>query len=241
MSDLDIRQAEEKWTDKTLKVKEQIAHWRGHGGWTPELWDEVGQKTFKIYQKLTEQVSSWEGSKDRIVEYGCGGGPQLFAFSGFFPEMVGVDVSRQTLYEATNELLVKQKLDFTPVLIDIPNPEKLLELYDAYFDFFLSIAVWQHLPNRVYARRILRIANRVLRINGRAVVMILQGKQRGGDYSTRWKRSVVLTPRQAKNDFEEFGFTILGCESLKAKRYCDNYYLLEKVSDYADEEVSDAV
>ncbi len=92
--------------------------------------------------------------RERALDFGCGMGRLTNGFSGYFGEVVGVDISREMLRLAT-EHRTGQNVRF------IHNATDHLRVFDdGSFDLVLSLIVLQHIPPSVslsYIREFIRI------------------------------------------------------------------------------------
>tara|TARA_B100000029_G_scaffold495905_1_gene561484 strand:+ start:179 stop:616 length:438 start_codon:yes stop_codon:yes gene_type:complete len=82
--------------------------------------------------------------------------------------------------------------NFEPIHIPAPYPEEVLKQIDSV-DFFLSTAVYQHLPGRSYARRVTDIAMRLLADDGLALINIRYSNLKR--QNRNWRRSYKKTCR----------------------------------------------
>lgn len=127
-----------------------------------DRWLSWGQSNYKMF---CNAVPDYQPKV--MVEWGVGGGANIAAFC---PKTVyGIDISKPVLDHTT------EKYGAIPVFIDIREPESVLDVITESVDFFLSVAVYHHLPNRDYGYRVNKIANQMLKSGGYAMIGIMPG------------------------------------------------------------------
>ena len=222
--DKDILQAEETWAlDKKLQVG-QVCHWRGFGSWSDKEWEKCGNNYFNIFKKLLGR-----DIKDlRVLDYGCGGGCNLFGFSSVISHYTGADVSLKTIEHAKIEA-ERRNVDADWIHIDIKNPESSFERLESSFDLVICTAVIMHLPNRDYFHRVLKIIRNIVKEDGLVFIVMLTGRILGGAYLRRWKRSVIFKREEIDIEIKDAGFKLVNMFSKKISTYTDHYLLLQKV------------
>lgn len=127
----------------------------------------------------------------RVVEWGCGGGANAAAFAPHCDEYVGVDVAETQLKESARQVAQVCDTRFTPILVEVGNPEAALDLIPGRSDLFLCLYVLELVPRPDYGLRVLRIAHDLLSESGLAFVQI--------KYSTRSWRTLPRRRRYASH------------------------------------------
>ncbi len=101
----------------------------------------------------------------RVVNFGCGVGPQAVAYKDCYQEMVGVDLNAERL-EMSKILLAECGVkNYRTICV----PVEQTGLQDASFEKALAIDIIEHLPN---PRALLAEARRVLIANGELLVSV---------------------------------------------------------------------
>lgn len=118
----------------------------------------------------------------RVVEWGCGGGANAVHFAPPAQELIGVDISQESLEECGRQVESVCSTPVRKVLVDVENPEAALEIIPGECDLFLSFYVFELLPTPEYGGRIQRIAHRLLAPGGLALIQI---KYDCGSWRTR--------------------------------------------------------
>jgi len=221
------------WNEsKESEFIQDQAHWRGIGRWeNDENWINIGKSRQEMYQKL-EQILPFKPNKNTMVEWGPGGGSNILAFSNEFKEIVGVDISSETLKQCINQVKSIENFKFIPELIEADQPELIRENYIGYFDFFLSTAVYQHFPSKQYAKKINQIAYDLLKDNGTAIIQIRYDDNNWRYHSKLFgyrKKFIAFTSfgiSEFNKNLEKIGFVV---ESIILKSNTNYaYFLLRK-------------
>jgi hypothetical protein len=105
-------------------------------------------------------------------------------FAPWAGEFVGVDVATESLDECGAQVARVCDTPWTPVLADVARPEDAADAIGPC-DLWLSFYVFELLPSREYGVRLLRIAHRMLRSEGLAVIQV---KYTDGTWATRPRR-----------------------------------------------------
>jgi len=137
-------------------------------------WNEHGKNAVDLFMK------HWDRSypPGRVVDWGCGGGSISHALlsSGVgVREVIGVDISKASLDEATSQTSagIPDCCSFKPKLINIPNDMLSSgDFRDIHIDAIVSVAVFQHLPNKEYASEVLRVMRLLLRPGGMLLIQV---------------------------------------------------------------------
>lgn len=140
----------------------QMSHWRE----AHHHWKEHGEYHARLVKRF---------EPESIVEWGVGGGmnPAHIDVRPYY----AVDISQASLDEAS-------QYGITPILIDVADVVHT-RMALPRVDLFLSTAVFQHLPSKGYARRILDLAYTATKY---AVLQVRRGQQAT---ATKYKGSVT--------------------------------------------------
>ena len=99
---------------------------------------------------------------DRVVNLGCGAGPQVIVYQGQFKEMVGIDVNSERLANALGHASRYGITNFSTLHANVEE----IPLPDESFDTALAIDVIEHVerPDRFCqeARRLLKPGGKLL-------------------------------------------------------------------------------
>jgi SAM-dependent methyltransferase len=154
------------------------ARWASNSHWQSarvfagsNLWSEIGRRHLAMFERGARMVEfgrPW----GRVLEWGCGGGANAVHFAPRAREFIGVEVSADSLSECARQVGAVCDTPFTPVLIDVAEPEEALEKVGAPCDIFLCFYVFELLPTPEYGERILRIARQLLGPGGLALIQI---------------------------------------------------------------------
>ncbi len=149
----------------------RFAHWCGKDR---DRWLDLGKAHLGMYTELcTHRMRLLNMA--RMVEWGVGGGSNAATFLPYFDDVYGVDISQANLDECARR--VDSPNGFHSVLIELDKPEAV-QIEPC--DFFLSTAVYQHFPGKAYGLRITKIAHRLLKPNGLAIIQIRYGRSTNG-------------------------------------------------------------
>ena len=118
----------------------------------------------RVLQYIPRLVPFEEAAGKSVLEIGCGNGSDGVMFASRGARYTGVDLT-QTAVDATSEHFRVLGLEGTFHTADAEN----LSFPDASFDFVYSLGVLHHTPN---PRRAIDEVHRVLRPNGKAIVML---------------------------------------------------------------------
>ena len=207
------------------------SHWLNQGGgWTDTVWRDYGEshldmiKDGLILAGRTSPIRS-------VLEWGSGGGSNAAAICPTVDRYFGVDISQSNLEECVRQTEALGLKNFSPIHIPAAYPEEVLEQIDAV-DFFLSTAVYQHLPGRNYARRVTDIAVRLLDDDGIAVINIRYSNLKR--QNRIWRRSYIrhadsfnhYTVWEFQKEMENSGMDIMEIRMQPLTRHA--YFFLRK-------------
>jgi SAM-dependent methyltransferase len=148
-------------------------HWRGSGLFAGDdaRWLAVGREPLEAYRVFAAGLGF--PPPRRVIEWGSGGGAVAVHFAPLAEAFAGVDLSADSLAECGRQLAeFAPRTRYTPVLVTADAPEAACEGREGTFDLFVCAYVFELLPTPEYGRRVLRVARRLLRDGGMAVVQI---------------------------------------------------------------------
>ena len=157
------------WTDLSEPDWRSDSHWRDG---LAEHWDTVGNESLSIARRLV-RVTGRELPAGRTLEWGSGGGANAVVFAPRCTEFVAVDVVAESLEECRRQVQEVCSTPVVTVLADLAEPERVVaQVGPGSCDLFLSFYVFELLPSKEYAERVLDIARDLLTQDGVAVIQI---------------------------------------------------------------------
>ena len=178
--------------------------WRGNSHWREALdadtWQQIGRHHYDLVASWLRGLAgdrSDTSAEDapalhagstlgRVVEWGAGGGANAVAFAPHASEFVAADISAPSLKECERQARAACDTPFRALLLDADRPEGAVAQIGAESsDLFLSFYVFEVLPSRSYALRVLRVAHDLLRPGGHAVIELKYQTSRIGTRSRR--------------------------------------------------------
>ena len=87
-------------------------------------------------------------------------------------EFIGVDISVYTMEECRRQVAAVCDTAFRPLLIDVKEPERAIDVVGGSCDVFLSFYVFELIPTPEYGERLLRVARELLAPGGLALIQI---------------------------------------------------------------------
>jgi 2-polyprenyl-3-methyl-5-hydroxy-6-metoxy-1,4-benzoquinol methylase len=165
------RDAQQYWTAAASQTtKQDLSHWRGVGRWAnDEKWKQVGDEHYSYYEKL-RVLADRHAPVASMLEWGPGGGANATRFMQAIPEFIAVDISQPNLDECGRQIQSQGLSGYLPILIDATNPESALDKVGKPIDFFLCTAVYQHFPSKEYGKRVTKVASKMLKADGIALI-----------------------------------------------------------------------
>ena len=234
-----VRDASDYWDDPASKQFTKNSHWCRDTGITDETWGELGKPHLLLFQKHLNHRRT-EGVLDRIIEWGCGGGANAIHFVSHTRDFVGVDVSSASLVECKLRLEQKGFHNFSPVHIDLVEPEKAVLHLLGTCDMLLCTYVFELLPSPEYGTRILKLAYELLRPGGFALIQIKYQTHERRTRPRRWmyQRNLANMTTYPIDAFwesaEQIGFIPSSISLLPKDPLVDDeryaYFLLDKHS-----------
>lgn len=150
--------------------------------WTEEEFYESGREAVRK-EILTDMHNICQGRDPRqmrVIEIGCGAGRVTCALADVFGEVHAVDISREMILRARKALSGK-----TNVVFHVNNGVDLSDIEDDFFDFAVSLLVFQHIPSVEVIENYVREVHRTLRI-GALFKFQVQGAPCEGDPEEAW-------------------------------------------------------
>lgn len=180
-----VADAQTYWSNPDAKRWSGNSHWRESDAFEGDLWRRMGVEHLEMFDRGA-RAAGFDRLLDRVVDWGCGGGGNAVAFASRCKEIVGVDVSSESLAECARQL-ADQPASFRPVQIDVAAPEEaLVEVGEV--DAFVSYYVLELVPTPAYGLRLMKLAFDMLAEGGMAHVQIkyatsrLATRSRGRNY-----------------------------------------------------------
>ena len=100
---------------------------------------------------------------DRVINIGCGKGPQAVSYSGRYKEMVGADISEDNLKEAKKAIELYKIENFKTICANVEN----IPLPDKSFNKAIAIDIIEHVQN---PEKMCLEALRLLKDNGEILI-----------------------------------------------------------------------
>lgn len=177
--------SQQYWNDPSGSHWKGDSHWRDAGTFADnDIWSRIGARHLEMFDRGARAVQ-FDRPLARVVEWGCGGGANAVHFAPRSGEYIGVDVAADSLAECARQTAAVCDTPFTPVLVEVADPEKALPEIGGNCDLFLSFYVFELIPTPQYGERILRIAYETLAPGGAALIQIKYGL---GTWLTRPRR-----------------------------------------------------
>lgn len=175
------------WESFPFSTSPQYSHYHG------EYYEKIGKRVAAMALRCI-------GKPKKVVEYGCGGGHNLKPIQFFAPDasMTGIEIYKETLDVA------KQRVPgIVDVLIDPMKPEGALPKAEGC-DLFICVHVIQHLPDRAYADRVIKLAYDSLVSSGVLLIQFVVGFLDAG--RLRW--NVYKSEEECLDSLSKAGFVI---------------------------------
>lgn len=164
------------WDDyRDEDYRRDQSHWRGHGRWADEKkWAAIGEKSLRRLSNLVNYLglgSEYWCEPKTFLEWGPGGGANLFAMRRFSATYYGVDISKKNLDEASRMIDAEGFNGFRPILLEDDISVVQLSIEEPP-DLFLSTAVFQHFPSKAYGAEVLSTIASVVKIRAIGSIQI---------------------------------------------------------------------
>ncbi len=147
----ELKIARKVWDGLEDEQKRQdFSHYQGVGRFAQDAdWRGIGEASFATLRELVAD-SFWDRAQTAL-EWGPGGGSNLFALSSQVSHLYGVDISEKNLSECARVL---GDAGFTAIHLE----DDLSQVRDAVtrpIDIFISTAVFQHFPSQAFGSDVL--------------------------------------------------------------------------------------
>lgn len=147
----------ERHEDETYR-KDQ-SHIRGVGRWADDArWIEIGTTTLQVLNRYLNAINRgkfWEKTRV-ILEWGPGGGSNIYALGKYSRLYYGVDISDKNLMEAKKVSIESKCSGFCPIFLT-DSIEDAMKKVENDVDVFISTAVFQHFPSKAYGVNVLNV------------------------------------------------------------------------------------
>ncbi|AQQ02905.1 hypothetical protein B0E33_04270 [Roseibium algicola] len=156
-------------------MRQDQSHWRGVGRWEDdEAWKNIGNETLLNIEKALKIIGRDRGeiTGSTVLEWGPGGGANLFAFRNSAENYIGIDISRKNLLESMRMLNAENSAVVFDAVLLKENIEDAVESFQDKVDFFISTAVFQHFPSKVYGSHVLSAIRKCCKRDAVGVIQI---------------------------------------------------------------------
>jgi len=220
-----------------------------------EIWDCIAEsfdKTRSKPWKICIDFINTLKKTDYVVDMGCGNGRHLVLCAAQCKQATGLDISKELLFIAKNNLNEKKLKNVVFLHSDVT----FIPIKDETVDAIIYIACLHNIKSREKRLQSLKELKRILKKEGKALIsvwsrwqdkyrklffkkwFIQTDKSEYGDIDIYWKKDGLNIPRfyhlYSKKEFIEdltkAGLKIKKIESIKlcSKKYADNYFALIK-------------
>jgi SAM-dependent methyltransferase len=216
----------------------QDAHWKDKGIFEDQQrWLNIGKEHLDLVLSYSALLNISFPVK-QIVEWGCGGGANAIHFARLTEKYIGVDITSESLIECNKQLLECGLSNFYPILIDASAPESVLSHQITDVDLFICTYVYELLPSPAYGLKVLKLANKMLKHGGIALVQIryndsrkdLKPKRTGYKFNAYHMTSYTIEEfweTSVECGFEPIGVFLKPRQPL-VNDFCYAYYFLKK-------------
>lgn len=166
------------------EYRQDQSHWRGVGRWVDDKkWKSIGNYTLRKIKEAFKLVDKdFDSDAPYVVlEWGPGGGANMYAFKAIASEYIGVDLSLKNLNEADRMISAEGFLQFKPIHLKT-KPEDCLADKKNFVDIFVSTSVFQHFPSKEYGNEVLQAVHRLMKKKSLGMIQI-----RYDDGNPKWK------------------------------------------------------
>lgn len=221
------------------KYRQDQSHYRGVGRWADdEAWKAIGKSSLDkmraLWRLLNRNPSYISGLT--VLEWGPGGGANVYGLSSVASKYYGVDIAEKNLAECTRLMSSEGRSDyFRPILLN-SEPAAVIPFIDEPVQAFISTAVFQHFPNRPYGGDVLRAIRAVCSEDAAGFIQIRfdngNPKYRGIDSLADYKTSHIYANSYPLDHFWDIcvgaGFEPLAVTNISTKNNYATYLLKAK-------------
>ncbi|MDX1925756.1 MAG: class I SAM-dependent methyltransferase [Pirellulaceae bacterium] len=166
------------------------SHWKGCGIFSQDddRWMSIGQRHLLMLQRMSFSLNGSLSSPSRfssVLEWGCGGGANAVAFGGGADSFIAVDISQSSVDECLRQMKAHGMGNGTGIVVDIHQPEKVLSSV-GQVDVVICTYVFEVLPSKTYATRLVRLFHDLLKPGGVALVQIRYATSRKSTQGRSW-------------------------------------------------------
>ena len=180
------RDAAQYWETGSGDDWQNNSHWKGGSKFDDTgVWEAVGRGHVELYERLRRASGQDAAPLERIVDWGCGGGANAVTFAPLAKEIIGVDISAESVKECGRQVTAASGTPFTGIVASLGDPEAAAADIPRPVSLFLCLYVLELVPTKEYGLRLMRIARHLLGPGGQVFVQV---KYSTGSWSTRSRR-----------------------------------------------------
>ncbi len=187
-SDLKIRSdANRFWDDSSARHFGVNSHWRGHGIFKNDdaRWLSIGERHLAKFELMSLLAFVPPPQPSRILEWGCGGGANAVAFGKTASQFVCVDISKKSVDECLHQMRLSGLHNGVGILADIHRPEVVAASLEPV-DVVVCTYVFELLPTRKYALRLVQLFLDLLKPGGLAFVQLRYATTSRSTQGRKW-------------------------------------------------------
>lgn len=132
-----------------------------------DLVSDKFSETRKHFWRDLEFIKDYVKDGDSVFDYGCGNGRLLGPFSDKKINYFGADISGKLINLAKNKYL-GENIHFSK----IDPSQTSLALNDNFFNAVYSVAVFHHLPGKVYRENVVKELYRITKPGGYVIIAV---------------------------------------------------------------------
>lgn len=150
------------------------SHWRGVGRWQDDdRWQAIGKATLARLRAVWKALDRHPFPEPLVaLEWGPGGGTNLFAMRYICSKYFGVDISQPNLAECQRMINAEGFPDLFKQIYLESEPAEIVSKITEPVDLFVSTAVFQHFPSKDYGREVLRAVKSICKSGAIGLVQI---------------------------------------------------------------------
>jgi SAM-dependent methyltransferase len=180
------RDAAQYWVTGSGDNWQNNSHWKGGSKFDGTgVWEAVGRGHVELYERLRLASGQPPAPLERVVDWGCGGGANAITFAHLTQEIIGVDISAESVSECGRQVAAAGGIPFRGIVASLDNPEAAAVNIPRPVSLFLFLYVLELVPTKEYGLRLMRIAQDLLGHGGQVFAQV---KYSTGSWSTRSRR-----------------------------------------------------